>query len=54
MKILFANGTPAPIAGSLVGHSVTRARQIGWEALKNGDLIEQAEQAGYDLLSQHR
>jgi hypothetical protein len=36
MKILFDNGTPAPIAGSLVGHSVTRARQIGWEALKNG------------------
>ncbi|MBV9938848.1 MAG: hypothetical protein JO150_10110 [Acidobacteriaceae bacterium] len=50
MKILFDNGTPAPIVGSLVGHSVTRARQIGWETLKNGDLIQQAEQAGYDLL----
>ena len=36
--------------GSLVGHSVTRARQIGWEALKNGDLLQEAEQAGYDLL----
>ncbi|MGC2658186.1 MAG: hypothetical protein WA324_09555 [Bryobacteraceae bacterium] len=50
MKILFDNGTPAPIAGSLVGHTVTRARQIGWETLKNGDLIQQAEDAGYDLL----
>ena len=50
MKILFDNGTPAPIAGSLVGHSVMRARQIGWEGLKNGDLIQQAEEAGYDLL----
>ena len=50
MKILFDNGTPAPIADSLVGHTVERARQIGWETLKNGDLIQQAEQAGYDVL----
>ncbi len=49
MKILFDNGTPAPIADSLIGHTVTRARQIGWEALKNGDLIQQAEPAGSHL-----
>ncbi|MBV8708287.1 MAG: hypothetical protein JO182_23655 [Acidobacteriaceae bacterium] len=23
---------------------------MGWETLKNGDVIQQAEQAGYDLL----
>jgi PIN like domain len=50
MKILFDNGTPKPIATSLIGHQVTHARQIGWHQLSNGDLIEQAEAAGYDLL----
>ena len=50
MRILFDNGTPKPIAACLTGHHVTHARQIGWHELGNGALIEQAEQAGYDLL----
>jgi hypothetical protein len=50
MKILFDNGTPKPIARSLVGHDVTFARQIGWHALENGELIQQAEDGGYDVL----
>lgn len=50
MKILFDNGTPKPIAASLVGHEVTFSRQIGWHQLENGELIQQAEAAGYDLL----
>jgi hypothetical protein len=50
MKILFDNGTPKPIARSLVGHDVTFARQIGWHALENGALIQQAEDGGYDVL----
>jgi hypothetical protein len=50
MKILFDNGTPKPIALSLVGHQVTYARQIGWHELKNGELLQQAEAAGYEVL----
>ena len=50
MKILFDNGTPNPIARSLVGHQVAFARQIGWHELKNGELLQQAEDAGYELL----
>jgi len=50
MKILFDNGTPNPIARSLVGHEVTFARRIGWAELENGELILAAEQAGYDVL----
>ena len=50
MKILFDNGTPNPIARSLVGHQVAFARQIGWHELKNGELLQQAEEAGYELL----
>jgi hypothetical protein len=50
MRILFDNGTPKPIARCLVGHEVTRARQIGWHELENGELIQRAEEAGYDVL----
>jgi len=50
MKILFDNGTPKPIARRLIGHEVTRARQIGWHELENGELIQRAEEAGYDVL----
>lgn len=50
MRILFDNGTPNPIARSLVGHDVSFARQTGWHELKNGDLLRQAEEAGYELL----
>lgn len=50
MKILFDNGTPKPIARSLTGHEVTFVRQIGWQELENGDLIQRAEDAGYDVL----
>jgi hypothetical protein len=29
---------------------VAYARQLGWHELKNGDLLRQAEEAGYELL----
>ena len=50
MRILFDNGTPNPIARSLTGHEVAFARKIGWHELKNGELLRQAEEAGYELL----
>ncbi|MGA2047678.1 MAG: hypothetical protein ABSG96_08290 [Terracidiphilus sp.] len=50
MKILFDNGTPNPIARSLIGHEVTFARKIGWHELENGELIQKAEEAGFELL----
>lgn len=50
MKILFDNGTPNPIARSLFGHHVTFARKIGWHEFENGELIQRAEEAGYELL----
>lgn len=50
MRILFDNGTPKPIAGALVGHEVSYARQIGWHELKNGELLNEAEAAGFYLL----
>ncbi len=50
MRILFDNGTPNPIARSLAGHQVAFARQIGGHELSNGELLQQAEEAGYELL----
>jgi hypothetical protein len=50
MRILFDNGAPKPIARGLPGHEVAFARQIGWHELKNGDLLRQAEEAGYEVL----
>lgn len=39
MKILFDNGTPKPMARSLTGHTVTYARQIGWQASARARLM---------------
>ena len=50
MLILFDNGTPRGVASSLTGHTVKEARSQGWEELENGELIEVAEQAGFELL----
>ncbi len=49
MKILFDHGTPRSIARSFAGHEVTRAAQMGWHELENGVLIQNAEEAGFDL-----
>jgi hypothetical protein len=50
MKILFDNGAPKPIARCLTGHEITYARRIGWHELENGELIQMAEEAGYEVL----
>lgn len=50
MLILFDHGTPAGIARFLSGHSVTKAKDRGWDRLGNGDLLIAAERAGFDVL----
>ena len=50
MRVLFDNGTPRPIAGGLTGREIAHARRIGWHELKNGELIQRAEEAGYEVL----
>ena len=50
MLILFDNGTPRGLARFLTGHSVAEARTRGWEELSNGELIDVAEQAGFEVL----
>jgi hypothetical protein len=50
MLIRFDNGTPRGLARFLAGHTVEEARTRGWEELSNGELIDAAEQAGFEVL----
>jgi len=50
MPILFDNGTPRGLARFLTGHPVEEARTRGWEELSNGELIDFAEQAGFEVM----
>jgi hypothetical protein len=34
----------------LAGHAVTEARDRGWDRISNGDLLDAAESAGFDIL----
>ena len=49
MRILFDQGTPAPLRDHLPGHSVETAYEKGWSALRNGELLAKAE-VTFDLL----
>ena len=50
MLILFDHVTPKGIARFLHGHTVTKAKERGWDTLSNGDLLAFAERAGFDVL----
>ena len=50
MLVLFDHVVPQGIARSLVGHTVVRARERGWDTLSNGDLLREAERAGFDVV----
>ena len=43
MKILFDQGTPAPLRRSLKQHTVATAYELGWTDLDNGRLLTAAE-----------
>lgn len=49
MRVLFDQGTPAPLRHALVGHSVETAYGRGWSNLSNGELLNAAEGASFDL-----
>ena len=49
MRIVFDQGTPAPLRRGLSAHTVATAFELGWSSLANGDLLREAE-ARFDLL----
>ncbi len=50
MRILFDQGTPVPLRHLLPGHEIATAYESGWAKLTNGQLLQAAESAGFDLL----
>lgn len=49
MRVLFDNGTPRGVASALAEHTVEEARAHGWDNLANGELLDAAEAAGFDV-----
>ena len=49
MRVLFDNGTPRGLASALSGHMVEESRSRGWDTLRNGELLEAAEIAGFQV-----
>src|SRR5436305_9483 len=47
MLILFDHA--AGVTRFLAGHTVTKAKDRGWDTLANGDLLAEAELAGFDV-----
>jgi len=51
MRILFDNGTPRGVAAALTDHTVEEARARGWDTLRNGELLDAAEAAGFNVFA---
>ena len=50
MRVLFDQGTPVPLRDHLPGHRVSTAYELSWGSLKNGELLQQAERHGFEVL----
>lgn len=50
MRVLFDQGTPAPLRRFLTGHVVVTAYEADWSDVANGDLIDAAEAAAFDVM----
>jgi hypothetical protein len=48
--VLFDHGTPKGLARALSEHTVHTAQSRGWDRLSNGELLNAAEEARFDLL----
>ena len=50
MLVLFDHGTPRGIIRALQGHTVKEAKAQGWDTLSNGELLDAAENRGFEVL----
>lgn len=50
MKVLLDSNVPHDLRGRLSHHDTFTAKYMGWSALKNGDLLKAAEEAGFEVL----
>lgn len=49
MKILLDHCVPKPLRQELLQHQVSTVREMGWEALKNGALLNEAQASGFEV-----
>ena len=50
MHVLFDQGTPVPLRLVIGSHVVATAFEQGWATLKNGELLQAAEDAGFEVM----
>ena len=49
MRVLFDTCVPRPLRNSLTGYDIKTTQELGWDRLRNGELIEMAEEV-FDVL----
>jgi predicted nuclease of predicted toxin-antitoxin system len=49
MKVLLDHCVPQPLKNLLPGHEINHAFELGWQELRNGELLAKAAQS-FDLL----
>ena len=49
MRILFDECVPLQVRNALLGHEVATAQKMGWGGKSNGDLLNSAEQSGFEI-----
>lgn len=50
MRVLFDQGAPVPLRKHLTAHQVATTFELGWNNLKNGELLQKAEENGFSVL----
>jgi hypothetical protein len=51
MRILLDECVPLQVRHALPDHEVVTVQRMGWTGVGNGDLLDAAEQAGFEVLS---
>jgi predicted nuclease of predicted toxin-antitoxin system len=49
MRVLLDENLPHQLRANLPGHDVSTVRYLGWNGLKNGELVRAAESAGFEV-----
>jgi len=50
VRILFDQGTPVPLRDALKDREISTCYELGWSKLENGDLLDAAEEGGFQVL----
>ena len=50
MRVLFDQGNPISLRKHLAAHQVATTFGLGWNNLKNGELLQKSEESGFSVL----